>query len=260
MHDDQQPGQIIIPHGSNEPPKPGADSPQSMPPAALPAPQAVLTPAAEALPPPPETSGQAAPDHSVSSPPVAGEPQLEEMASETPAQAGDWTFRQEDDPTTTAQRDEPLPEGLTWTASEFVAHDKSTRWYGALFLGGGVAAVLIYFLTKDKITTGIIIFALLVFGIFAARKPRSAQYALSAQGLQIGNKTYYLHDFKTFSIVDEGSAASIVFMPLKRFMPPLTIYVTADIEDKVVDFLSAYLPLSEHRADAVDSLLRRIRF
>jgi hypothetical protein len=175
------------------------------------------------------------------------------------ADNGGWQFHQEED-VAVPQHDGPLPENVSWTAAQFTEHEKSFGWYGALLLGGAAAAALIYFLTKDKITTGVIIFAVIAFGVFASRKPKSEEYAVSAEGLQVGQKLYAFHDFKTFSVVDEGNAASIVFMPLKRFMPPLTVYITPEVEDQVVDFLSVYLPFSEHKADAVEGFLRRIRF
>ncbi len=71
---------------------------------------------------------------------------------------------------------------------------------------------------------------------------------------------YALQGFKSFSITEDGAIASIIFMPLKRFMPALTIYMAPDVEDKVVNYLSDVLPMERHRQDAVDSLLKRIRF
>jgi hypothetical protein len=257
MQDDQQPGQIIIPHAPNGAPTPGSDpsaaqqAAPTLPPvpasAPAPVPQTPMLPEPVA-PPPSQVVAGGVPDVPA---PVA------EAAPETGG-AG-WQFHQEED-TTVAQHDGPLPENVYWTAAQFTEHEKSFGWYGALLLGGAAASALIYFLTKDKITTGVIIFAVVAFCLFAARKPTSEEYALSAAGLQVGQKLYAFHDFKTFSVADEGGAASIVFMPLKRFMPPLTVYITPDVEDQVVDFLSAYLPLSEHKADAVEGLLRRIRF
>lgn len=255
MQDDQQPGQVIIPHGNGDTP---TEQPSAGPSATLPLVQQTPTPPTSqpSVPPAQETSVP------LPQPVLASSPTQPEAATVAPEgssdEAGGWAFRREDG--SAVAHNEPLPENLSWAASEFVAHDKGVSWYGALFLGGGVAATLIYLLTKDKITTGIIVFAVLAFGVFASRKPHSEQYSLSADGLQVGQKAYFFHDFKTFSVVDEGGAASIVFMPLKRFMPALTIYVTSDVEDKVVDFLSVYLPLSEHKADAVDNLLRRIHF
>lgn len=123
-----------------------------------------------------------------------------------------------------------------------------------------VVAALAYLISHDKITTGVILLVMLGFGIAAARRPRTQQYRLSPGGLQIGGRAYSFHEFRTFSVTEDGSIVSIVFTPLKRFMPALTIYVAPDIEEQVVGFLSAFLPFERHKADAVDSLMRRIRF
>ncbi len=61
-------------------------------------------------------------------------------------------------------------------------------------------------------------------------------------------------------MVPEGAFSSVVFMPLKRFAPPRTIYYAPEDEDRIVGLLVNRLPLEEHRADAVDGLMRRIRF
>jgi hypothetical protein len=70
---------------------------------------------------------------------------------------------------------------------------------------------------------------------------------------------YMYQDFKTFSVSQEGGAISVIFMPLKRFMPPLTMYVSPDVGDNVVTFLSAFLPFEHHQPDMVETLMRRIR-
>ena len=172
------------------------------------------------------------------------------------AEESGWSYNHDSAPA--AQPD--IPEQLTWTAAEFVEHPKSAGWYGLLALVGIVASVADYFITRDLFSSVIILFAAAAFGTFAARKPHEQQYGLDSHGVLIGNKAYSLQDFKTFSITEEGGVVSIVFMPLKRFMPPLTIYLAPEIEETVVNFLSSFLPLEQHKTDAVDSLMRRIRF
>src|SRR5437870_2945293 len=43
-------------------------------------------------------------------------------------------------------------DGITWTASEFVAHEKSAGWYLALTVVALVIAGVIYLLTRDIIS------------------------------------------------------------------------------------------------------------
>lgn len=250
-----EPGQLIVPHDPEES-KPAGDGPsqpeQSAVPDAAPSPAPASESSAAPAQPPVEPAAALTPV-------PAPSPAAFEAPQPTEEPAASWQYRQTgEDPSATPP---PTAQGLQWTASEFIEHEKSFGWYGLVILGGVVAAALIYLLTKDKITTGITVFAVVAFTAFAAKsKPKVQEYALNPYGLQIGQKAYAFHDFKTFSVTEEGAIASIVFMPLKRFMPPLTIYVSPDIEPQVVDFLAAYLPFETHKTDAVDSLMRRIRF
>jgi hypothetical protein len=168
-----------------------------------------------------------------------------------------WQYSQEANP---ALSQKAALDDVTWTASEFIEHSKGIGWYGLLMLAGLAVAGLNFFFTKDVVSTVLLALAVLIFGIYAGHKPREQQYHLSPQGLQIGGKLYVFQAFKAFSVAEEGSTASIVFTPLGRFAPPVTIYVAHDMEDRVLNYISNFLPLEQRRADAVDGLLRKIRF
>lgn len=240
-----KPGQVISPQGATpeppQPPVPADGSPEPERPAE------------------PDPAPAPAPAPEPAATPDTAEAQTEPEAQTAPeTEAAGWQYHQSADAAPAPAAN--LPESLSWTASEFIAHEKGASWYGLLAVVGLAAAALDYLLLKDLFSTGVIIFAAIAFGIFAAHKPRAQQYNLDRRGVRVGDKVYGFQDFKTFSVAEEGAVASIVFMPLKRFMPPLTVYVAPEIEDQVVDFLSAFLPFEQHKADAVDSLLRRIRF
>lgn len=151
-------------------------------------------------------------------------------------------------------------EAITWTASEFIAHSKSFGWYAVLALVAVAMAALIFFLTKDKVSAGVIIVAALMFGIYAGYKPRELQYRLDQGGLTVGTKHFTYDQFRCFSVLPEGAFSSIVFMPLKRFAVTTTIYYAPEDEDKIVNLLGNYLPLEERGHDAIDRLMHRIHF
>jgi hypothetical protein len=235
---DTQPGQVFTPHeeGSNL-------GQQQQPVPYIPQRPLQQTPQMQAAAPMPE--------------PVANTG-LPGMVPSMDAQTVDWQYAQEsgmDDPSV-----QSLPEDVIWTAAEFVEHNKGIGWYGVLALVALVLAVGYYFVTKDYFFTGVIIFTALVFGVYAARKPRSQQYHLSPDGVGVGEKMYGYQNFKNFSIAEDGTIASVVFMPLARFAPPLTIYVSQEVEERVLGYLSLFLPFEQHHTDAIDGLLRRIRF
>jgi hypothetical protein len=151
-------------------------------------------------------------------------------------------------------------QAITWTASEFIAHAKSPGWYLALFLAAIAAAALIFLVTRDPISSGVIIVAALLLAIYGGHKPRELEYRLDTSGLSIGQKHFGYHQFRSFSVLPEGAFSSIVFMPLKRFAVQTTIYYTPEDEDKIVNLIGNYLPLEERGHDAVDRLMHRIHF
>ena len=163
---------------------------------------------------------------------------------------------------TSDEATEVQPSGpeVSWSASEFIAHNKTPGWYVVLFLSSIALAAGVYFLTRDKITSGMIVFAALLFGIMGARKPRELPYKVSSDGLHIGQKFYPYDSFESFSVVQEESIESIWFMPLKRFMPGLSIYFAPNDGQKIMDVLSNYLPFEAKELDLVDRLMHRIRF
>ncbi len=148
----------------------------------------------------------------------------------------------------------------TWSASEFIDHNKGLNWY--LSLGGLTLLVIValFFFTHDFISiTGVVIMAVLI-GIVASRKPRVLEYHLDASGLTIGTAFHPYAEFKSFALIDEGTFSSIILAPLKRFLPPLSVYISAEDQDRIVEVLAQYLPMEMREHDAIDRLSRRIRF
>ena len=83
---------------------------------------------------------------------------------------------------------------------------------------------------------------------------------MDVHGLTIGNKYFPYEMFRSFALIDEGPFASMAFLPLKRFGLLTTVYLDPDDEDRVVDLVAKHLPLEPREHDAVDRLMKRIRF
>jgi hypothetical protein len=181
------------------------------------------------------------------------------QASPAPPEAG-WQFT--DDTTTAAgsPKGKQKISSVEWSASEFIEHSKSAGWYMLLAIGSLALAAIVYLLTKDAVSTGMVIVVAAVFGIFAARRPRVLNYSVTNRGISVGDKHYPYANFKSFSVVREGNIDSVWLMPLKRFMPTLTIYFEPKDEPKIIDVISQYLPVENGRVDAVDKLMHRLRF
>lgn len=180
-----------------------------------------------------------------------------------------WQFKPEEKPGATIQPGVPAQEThvatggqdeVTWTASEFVEHDKSASWYLQFLLAVVVGLGLMYFITRDVVSVGILALLAVVFLIVARRKPRVLSYAVTRQGVRVGAKMYLYGAFKSFAVVDEGAIHSIMLLPLKRFMPSITLYYDPQDEARIIDMLGAALPEEERQQDSVDRFMRKIRF
>lgn len=197
---------------------------------------------------PPAPAPQTPPANLASAPP----------ASSPPEPTAQGQFAAED--TSPAQSSPPpASSAISWTAPEYHAHQKSWGWYASLGLAACVGSSIVFLLTHDKISTGVILLVAVLFAIFAASKPRTLTYKIDDHGIYINQKLYLYSEFKSFSVVDEAAASSISLLPLKRFMPPISMYYQAKDEDEIFNTLSLYLPYEEHKSDTVDLLMRKIR-
>lgn len=148
---------------------------------------------------------------------------------------------------------------VSWSASEYIDHTHGIGWYAVLAVGTIGLGVGIYFLTKDYFAAGVIAILGVIVGVFAARKPKEITYDISSSGIKVGEKSYNYSQFKSFSLIREGSLSSINLLPLKKFMPPISAYFPPNDEQRIVNSLGNYLPYEERKMDGVDRLTRRLR-
>jgi hypothetical protein len=206
--------------------------------------------------------------------PVAPPPQQQEMPQAplpvppqqqaTPQQPlpepGGWQFNPGEPDASNASAPASHMDAIAWTASEYVAHDKNAGWFMLAGVATVALAAAVYLITRDVISTGAMAVVGFSFAAFAARKPQVLQYAIDNAGVHIGQKMYPYGLFRTFSVLEEGAAHSILLMPMQRFNLPISIYYDPKDEDKIVETLGSYLPHELRRPAAVDNFMRKIHF
>ena len=241
-----EPGSVITPGGnqqepSNDPtPQDAASNSQSI---------------QSAAPSPVQQSPQSTPSPS--------QPAVASQETSTPAQENAAGSAQTDQHTSQELYSPPNSSNetqVTWSASEYISHQKTSSWYMGLGALTGLMAAVVFLVTKDWITLGTIIVVAILFGIFASRKPRVLQYGLDESGISIASRHYPYDEFRSFTVHDEGGIRSIYLLPMKRFMPNLSLYYPPDQEQEIIGTISNYLPHEERQMDAVDRLMKRVRF
>lgn len=151
------------------------------------------------------------------------------------------------------------PQSIEWAASEYIEHSRGASWYLGLIVAAVVIAGVLYLLTKDYIASIIVVITAIVVAVFSLQKPREVTYSLSPEGLLIGEKLYSYGHFKSFSIVREGGLSSINLMPIKRFLPVISLYFEPTQEANIVQVLGQHLPYEQRQPDRVDRLSRRLK-
>lgn len=149
---------------------------------------------------------------------------------------------------------------VSWKAPEYLAHQRGFGWYVLLAIGGVGVAALIYWITRDIFASAAIVIAAGIIGAFALRQPETIAYSLSPAGLTIGSKTHPYSSFKSFSHISEGAMPTVLLLPAKRFMAPITLHFDSKEEGKIIEILGRFLPRDEHKLDNVERLSRHLRF
>ncbi len=238
--DEQKPGEVVTPGQAQPTPQPNTGLQGATP-------QAPDQPIQPAQPPVVMTEPSPQPEPEVVT--VDQSQQQTYGQAETPAEAA-------------TQTGQPSDEGLLrWQTTEGgTGHEKS----GSLFLLIVVACVVlaggVYFLTHDFVSVAAIFIGVIALLYLTARRPGVQDYALSESGVYVGRKLYDYDNYKGFSVNEDHGQTIIMFIPLKRFMPPLIIHVEPQMATTVVEALSTVLPHDDRKPDAVDSLMRRMRF
>lgn len=149
---------------------------------------------------------------------------------------------------------------ISWSASEFVEHQKDKSWFVG-FAGLTVLIVaVIYLITQELITAVVILITAGLFAVSARRKPQTLEYLMDQSGITIGGKFYAYETFKSFSVFDDEAFSSIQLTSLKRFAIPVSLYYPPEEEEKIIAMLGNFLPHEERSHDPVDRLMRKVRF
>lgn len=162
----------------------------------------------------------------------------------------------------TPESHEPVgpEEVVEWTASEFIAHEKTFMWYLVYGLFAVVVVGGIYLITRDVISTIVAVILFVFFAISAAHKPKVVSYRLDRSGITAGSRFHPYSEYRSFAVIDEGPFSSISLMPIKRLAMPFSLYLAPEQEQEIYAALGRRLPVEPAEMGLVETLMRRLRF
>jgi hypothetical protein len=230
-------------------------------PAPAPATQSSQLPQPVAAAPAPQPEAPpAAPSPAAARPVEPAQPSASTAAEPSADPAGGF-YRVDDIATDVASglgADEGLPsrqkaEVVTWTAGG-ESQAPATAWRVRMTAISLALGVVIYFITRDVFSAGAVIVAGILFGFIGMHKPHALSYQLDGSGIIIGQRHFSYTEFRAFSIADETSFPTIELMPLKRFLPVVSLQMDPALREQIVGVLSVRLPMEAHRRDVIDRL------
>lgn len=151
-------------------------------------------------------------------------------------------------------------EPISWEASEYVHHRKSALWLVVLAVAGPLIAAGFYWFTRSITFTVLIVLMGVAVAIYAVRPPRTMRYQITDDGITINDRLYRPEDFRSFGVVQEDALYFIALLPVKRFLPPITVYFPAEQGEAIVDALGSMIPMERLQLDFLDNLVRKLRF
>jgi hypothetical protein len=151
-------------------------------------------------------------------------------------------------------------EPISWVGDEYLMHHKDHSWYLWLVVAFLGLSGFIYLITRDLLTVVMIVVVGFAIGVMAARQPRQLEFTLDKRFIEIDQKRYPYSAFKSFQVAEEHGVRYLEFVPIKRLMPPLSIYYPQDKEEEIAKLISAKLPYYEHDDDFIEALFKKIRF
>jgi hypothetical protein len=156
------------------------------------------------------------------------------------------------------EEDIPEEHAIHWTASESVDYQRSAKWY---IIAGLITAVIIGVEIWLHQWTGaglaLVIYIALV--ILLRRPSRDVNYTLTSQGLYIEDKLHPFSDFRAFGVRQEDPLWTLVLVPTRRFGLSVTMFITEDQGEAIVDAFGTVLPMENVQPDIVDRITRRLK-
>ena len=149
---------------------------------------------------------------------------------------------------------------IQWQAPEFSYSPKGATWYFWLFFA---AALLLgfAFYTRNYSFGLIILLSFLLIFVWSKKTPRIINFAVTKQGIMIGEKLHRFGELESFWIFYEPPEIKEVSVKSrKKILHYLKMPLEGENPARIRKILFEYLPEVEQEESIFDSLARLIKF
>jgi hypothetical protein len=115
-------------------------------------------------------------------------------------------------------------------------------------------------LTREWLAIAVFVCMFLAVVVYGSRQPRTLNYTIDQDGIDIEGKRYAFNAFRSFSVIQDVAWHAIDLEPTQRFMPRLTLLLDDSHVEEIVGRLESQLPRLDRKPDAIERIARYLRF
>ena len=156
-------------------------------------------------------------------------------------------------------RQEGEPEAVEWSALEHEERQRGPYW----FLGPGIFALALVIFGVFAHSYFFIAFVALAYGVllaYAHRPPRTIEFRVTSDGVQVGATHHPFSELKSFWIFAAPDHRELSLETTHLLSPYLRIPLGDMDPDRVGHAISRYLPEEEHKEFISDQIARSFGF
>jgi hypothetical protein len=146
---------------------------------------------------------------------------------------------------------------FAWEGKEYEFRTKSADWYWALGIIAAAAAIA-SLLFSNVLLAILIVIAALATAIVAAKQPRTHRFAITEQGLTIGDRLYPYDTMLHFSVleyIDHDLPPALSIKTRSLLAPHLLVPLSGVDADDVYEYISIHLDEGRHETSVIDRLV-----
>ncbi len=139
-------------------------------------------------------------------------------------------------------------EPIQWEAEEFETHARDTKWY--IIVSCILLLALAYTIwISHWVLSAVVVMVGVVLYLSGRLKPRIIKYMIDSQGVKVGDRVFKYNKLKTFWFSDSDRITRLNLISIFRLMPVISIWIKAEMKDKIRTALSQVLPESQNKGE-----------
>jgi len=148
---------------------------------------------------------------------------------------------------------------IEWETESFETHQRGWSWYVVVIII--LLAVLAYTIYLRRwVLAGVTVMVGVVLYLSGRLRSEKIKCRIDSQGIAVGEKVFPYEQLKTFWISQSAGQLKLNLITTFRFMPVISVMITAELMDRLRQTLGGKLPEAPNRGeDWIDRINRWLK-